>query len=71
MTLRLRLSVAAGLLLAVLGIAGYVLIGTVETSQLQQIDQELQTALPAAAVLGRPCSSTRASATFGDSQHTQ
>jgi len=54
MTLRLRLCIAAGLLLVVLGVAGYVLIGTVETSQLQQIDQELQTALPAAAVLGRP-----------------
>ena len=54
MTLRLRLSIAAGLLLVVLGVAGYVLIGTVEASQLQQIDQELQTALPAAAVLSVP-----------------
>lgn len=54
MTLRLRLSIAAGLLLVVLGVAGYVLIGTVEGSQLQQIDQELQTALPAAAVLKGP-----------------
>ena len=54
MTLRLRLSIAAGLLLVVLGVAGYVLIGTVEASQLQQIDQELQTALPAAAVLRGP-----------------
>jgi two-component system OmpR family sensor kinase len=38
----------------VLGVAGYVLIGTVEKSQLQQVDQELQTALPAAAVLRSP-----------------
>ena len=57
MTLRLRLCVAAGLLLVVLGVAGYVLIGTVEASQLEQIDQELQTALPAAAVLRGPSTS--------------
>ena len=70
MTLRLRLCVAAGLLLVVLGVAGYVLIGTVEASQLQQIDQELQTALPRRRSW-RPWYFPRASATFGDSQHTQ
>lgn len=58
MTLRLRLGIAAGLLIGVLGIVGYVLIGTVERSQLEQIDQQLTAAAMPAAVFPRAGGST-------------
>ena len=50
MTLRTRLALAAGLLLAVIVTVGYLLIGVVETSQIQQIDRQLRAAIPSAAV---------------------
>ena len=46
MTLRLRLYVAAGLLLFVFGILGFLLVRTVEGSEIQQVDQQLKSALP-------------------------
>ena len=50
--LRLRLAVAGGLLLVVLGVVGYLLIHTVEASELQQVDRQLTAALSVARVSG-------------------
>ena len=54
MTLRLRLCVVAGLLLAVLAAAGFLLVQTVEASQIQQLDQQLEASAPLSLVLSRP-----------------
>ncbi len=54
MTLRTRLAVAGGILLAVIAVAGFLLVRTVETSEVQQIDQRLTTAFPVASGYGRP-----------------
>jgi two-component system OmpR family sensor kinase len=54
MTLRSRLRIVAGLLLAVVAVVGFLLTRSVEGSQLQQIDQQLQAAIPVALTLGRP-----------------
>jgi two-component system OmpR family sensor kinase len=57
-TLRTRLALAAGLLLAVIATVGYLLIGVVEASQTQQIDRQLRAAIPSAIVYGlRPVGS--------------
>ncbi|MEX5711806.1 hypothetical protein AB1484_26815 [Parafrankia sp. FMc6] len=50
MTLRLRLAVAGGVVLGVLGLAGYLLIQSVWTAQVAQIDEQLTGAARAAAV---------------------
>jgi two-component system, OmpR family, sensor kinase len=52
-TLRFRLLVAAGLLVLALTVVGYVLMRTVEVSQLGQLDRQLSTMVPIAAGLGR------------------
>ena len=54
MTLRFRLCVVAGLLLTVLAAAGFLLVQTVEGSQLQQLDQQLEASAPLSLVLSRP-----------------
>ena len=55
MTLRLRLGIAACLVLTVVTVAGFLLVRTVETSQLQQIDQQISAAaFPAARTLRIP-----------------
>lgn len=54
MTLRTRLAVAGGTLLVVIAVAGFFLVRTVETSELQQIDRRLTTAFPVASGYGRP-----------------
>ena len=54
MTLRLRLCVVAGLLLAVLAAAGFLLVQTVESSQLQQLDQQLEASAPLSLIVSRP-----------------
>ncbi len=52
MTLRTRLSIVASLLLVVIALAGVLLIRTVEESQIQQIDNQIETVLPIAMTLG-------------------
>ena len=54
MTLRFRLCVVAGLLLTVLAAAGFLLVQTVEGSQLQQLDQQLEASAPLSLVLSSP-----------------
>jgi two-component system, OmpR family, sensor kinase len=51
-TLRLRLYIAAAVLLAVLSVLGVLLLRAIETSEFQQIDQQLQSAVPAVGVFG-------------------
>ena len=52
MTLRTRLSIAVSLLLVVIALAGVLLIRTVEESQIQQIENQIETVLPIAMTLG-------------------
>ncbi|WP_054571402.1 HAMP domain-containing sensor histidine kinase [Frankia sp. R43] len=52
MTLRLRLAVAGGVVLGVLAIAGFLMIQSVWTAQVAQIDQQLTTGAAAAVSLG-------------------
>jgi two-component system OmpR family sensor kinase len=51
-TLRLRLYIAAVVLLVVLAVLGVLLIRAIETSEFQPIDQQLQTAVPAVGSFG-------------------
>jgi two-component system OmpR family sensor kinase len=53
MTLRARLLAAAVLLISSLGVSGYLIIRTVETSELQQLDNQLRTSIPIAARIAR------------------
>ena len=57
MTLRLRLYIAAAILLSVVVLLGVLLVGSVEQSELQQIDQQLRTAVPVVGTFDRPTSS--------------
>ena len=54
MTLRLRLYIAAAILLSVVGLLGGLLVRSVEHSELQQIDQQLRTAVPVVGSFDRP-----------------
>src|ERR1035441_720400 len=54
MTLRFRLCIVVGLLLAVLAAAGGLLVQTGESSQIQQLDQQLEASAPLSLVLSRP-----------------
>lgn len=54
MTLRLRLYIAAAVLLSVVALLGVLLVRSVERSELQQIDQQLKTAAPVVGVFDRP-----------------
>lgn len=47
MSLRLRLSLAAGVLLATLALVGVFLVSSVQRSEINQVDQELRSAFPA------------------------
>jgi two-component system OmpR family sensor kinase len=47
-TLRLRMAVVATVLLAVLTVAGFLVVHTVDSYQLQQVDQKLASVVPAA-----------------------
>ena len=53
MTLRLRLYIAAAVLLSVVGLLGVLLVRSVEHSELQQIDQQLKTAAPVVGAFDR------------------
>lgn len=54
MTLRIRLYIAAAILLAVVSVLGVLLVRSVENSGFQQIDQQLKTAIPVVGSIGRP-----------------
>ena len=54
MTLRLRLYIAAAVLLSVVALLGVLLVRSVERSELQQIDQQLKTAAPVVGTFDRP-----------------
>ncbi len=54
MTLRLRLYIAAAVLLSVVALLGMLLVRSVEHSELQQIDQQLKTAAPVVGAFDRP-----------------
>lgn len=54
MTLRLRLYIAAAVLLSVVSLLGVLLVRSVEHSELQQIDQQLKTAAPVVGIFDRP-----------------
>jgi two-component system OmpR family sensor kinase len=66
LSLRLRLLIAAGLLVLALTATGYSLIATVEHSQIQQIDDQLRATVPIAAGLARDSSATKSGATSPD-----
>jgi two-component system OmpR family sensor kinase len=53
-SLRLRLTFAATLLLAVILILGVFLVGSVRSSELRQVDQQLENALPIARTIENP-----------------
>jgi len=53
-TLRLRLYIAAAVLLSVVALLGVLLVRSVERSELQQIDQQLKTAAPVVGTFDRP-----------------
>ena len=52
MTLRLRLTCAAALLLSLVTLLGVLLVHSVASSELQQVDQQLKNALPVARTIG-------------------
>lgn len=54
MGLRLRLTLAATLLLALITLLGVILVHSVGSSELQQVDQQLKNALPIARTIGSP-----------------
>lgn len=54
MTLRLRLYIAAAVMVSVVALLGVLLVRSVEQSELQQIDQQLKTAAPVVGVFDRP-----------------
>lgn len=54
MSLRLRLTFAATLLLALISLLGVLLVHSVGSSELQQVDQQLKSALPIARTIGAP-----------------
>ncbi|HZM57636.1 MAG TPA: HAMP domain-containing sensor histidine kinase [Acidimicrobiales bacterium] len=64
MTLRLRLYIAAAVLLSVVALLGVLLVRSVEHSELQQIDQQLKTAAPVVGVFDRPSAGQAPDATL-------
>ena len=58
MSLRLRLTFAATLLLALISLLGVLLVHSVASSELQQVDQQLKSALPIARTIGAPAPSS-------------
>ena len=54
MSLRLRLTLAAALLLALIALLGVFLVHSVASSELEQVDQQLKNALPIARTIGVP-----------------
>ena len=54
MTLRLRLYIAAAILLSVVALLGVLLVRSVEHSEFEQIDQQLKTAAPVVGLFDRP-----------------
>ncbi len=54
MSLRLRLTFAATLLLALISLLGVLLVHSVGSSELHQVDQQLKSALPIARTIGAP-----------------
>jgi two-component system OmpR family sensor kinase len=64
MTLRLRLYIAAAVLLSVVALLGVLLIQSVEHSELQQIDQQLKTAAPVVGAFDRPSAGQAPDATL-------
>jgi two-component system, OmpR family, sensor kinase len=58
-TLRLRLYLAAGILMVVVAVLGLLLVRFVQASEIQQIDAQLRTALPVVGSLNHPPDSRR------------
>jgi two-component system OmpR family sensor kinase len=63
MTLRLRLYIAAAILLSVVALLGVLLVRSVEHSEFQQIDQQLKTAAPVVGAFDRPLADQAPNAT--------
>jgi len=63
-TLRLRLYIAAAVLLSVVALLGVLLVRSVERSELQQIDQQLKTAAPVVGTFDRPSAGQAPNATL-------